>query len=329
MILSAKKVVIGMLLVAACALVASADAGAGSEADAAVQYMASIPPLAMIIGRLAEGRAQVGTLLAPGMSPHTYDPRPSDVVAVNRAEAVFYAGGELDQWVTGIGDANRIAVLPLVPDDSILMMEEHSHADMADSDHAHGHGHEHHHHHAGPEEHSGDAHAVADPHFWTSPSVVQSVLPALTEKLTELDPQGAATYEQNAVAFSEELLALEQEIADLLEPYRGGELILFHPSFQYFAADYGLEVSAVVQPVAGVEPSARYVVELIERIEHTEHCALFTEPQLPPDAADTIADATGMRVYELDPLGGTAELGSYVELITHNAEVIAQALSAD
>jgi len=155
----------------------------------APRYVASIAPLGMILSELCAGRAEVSVLLPPGASPHTYEPLPSDLRAVEHAEAFFYVDDVLDGWAADLGGNNTFAVGRLVPAELRLGLVAHDH-------HAHaqdGHGHEAPHK-TGDEPGYADKHGEADgtfdPHFWTSPRTVQAILPVLAAELARLDPAG-------------------------------------------------------------------------------------------------------------------------------------------
>ncbi|MBN2080872.1 zinc ABC transporter substrate-binding protein [bacterium] len=321
----------------ASAEVTADQPGAGD--GTAPQFVASIAPLGMILSELCAGRAEVSVLLPPGASPHTYEPLPSDLRAVEQARAFFYIADVLDGWAAELGTGNTFAVGALVPDELRLELTAHDHHTHAHDGHGHeesGHAppdHEH-----GAPGHDHEAHEPAhdhaagesmfDPHFWTSPRTVQAVLPQLAAELARLDPAGQAVYEANAARFVDELAALDTELAAQLDPLAGRQLLLFHPSIMYFMRDYRLELAAVIEPAPGKEPSARMIADLMNLARQLKLTAVFSEPQLPRGPAETIAAEAGLALFELDPLGGVADRETYAELLRYNAGVLTEALAA-
>jgi len=265
-------------------------------------YVATIPPLAAMLSEVVGERGDVTCLLSPGASPHTYEPKPSDIKMVEKATGFFFAQKSLDGWALSFQQANRIEAFELVPED---MRRE-----MTVSHHHNGH-------------HSGDS---PDGHFWTSPLTVKAALPELVDELARLDPAGAALYKANAESFAAELDVLHCEVADMLRPFAGEYLLLVHPSFLYFMADYGLELGGVVEPSPGKEPTPKSMLGLIEIARERDIEAIFTEPQLPEEPVQVLAEETGLPVYVLDPLGGAPGRATYEELILYNAETIVKAL---
>jgi zinc transport system substrate-binding protein len=279
-----------------------------------IRYVATIQPLAAILEQMTKGRGEVIRLLSPGSSPHTFDPRPSDAVRLERAIALVYAGPGLDkEWTAKMPAAHRIEMLHLVPEDYLLPMIAHEH------EHEHEHKHRKH-------RHRRHETSTADPHFWTDPLAVKAMLPALAEELSALDADGRAVYHENAGRFAAELDELHNRTAVILEPVRGRAVLLFHPSFQYLLKRYGLEMAGIIEPFPGREPSPRALHELIRKTRDLGIQAVFTEPQLSPRPAQVIAEAANLKLYELDPIGGIEGRRSYEELILYNARTLATAL---
>jgi zinc transport system substrate-binding protein len=296
------------------------SAVAGSQALAASQnqkigYVVTIQPLAAILEKVVEGRGEVIRLLAPGSSPHTFEPRPSDAVLLERARALFFAGPGLDkEWTAKIPAANRVEMLQLVPREHHLTMDDHNH-DHADHEQE-----------KKQTRRRNKEEKAVDPHFWTDPLTVKAMLPALVEELSKLDPEGGGIYQQNAGRFATELDQLHIRAAAILEPVKGRAVLLFHPSFLYLLNRYDLEFAGTIEPFPGREPSPRALHELIKKVRNHDIKAVFTEPQLSPRPAQVVAESAGLKLYELDPNGGIEGRRTYEELILYNARTLATAL---
>ncbi|MBI5093436.1 MAG: zinc ABC transporter substrate-binding protein [Candidatus Hydrogenedentes bacterium] len=283
---------------------------ATSAADAAParpHYVATVPPLAAILREIAGTRADITALLPVGVSEHTYQPRPSDARAAESANCLFYVSQAMDGWAAGLSTKKKVDVFALVPREFLLPDLE------------------------GPEERaehaSGNHHASAgDPHFWLDPLCVKAIVPALAASLAESDPEGRAEYEANAQHFLTQLDDLHRELTATLEPVRGRAVILFHPSFRYFLKRYGLGLAGVIELFPGKEPSPRYLQTLIAQVKSQGAKAVFTEPQLPPRPAEVVAEAAGVRLGVLDPVGGQKDRAAYGDLLRYNARVLSEAL---
>lgn len=270
--------------------------------------IASIAPVAMILAELGADCLTVNTLLPPGSSPHAYEPKPSAARRTQQALALVYVCEDLDGWAARLEAPHEILLMEMLPSDSLLPAICEYSAD----------------------DHSGhQGHAAMDAHFWTDPLLVRELLPKLVRQLELLDPGNAKQYRENAQRFSDELSALDERISSLLAGYRGRALLMQHPSFQYFAHRYDLELAGLIESAPGKEPSPAYLEQLVDLARERDVRAVFAERQLSAAAARAVAEAAGLPVYELDPLGGTSGNQTYAELLLYNARQLDLALGGE
>lgn len=301
---------IRITLIAIFLLSSSAIATTVAATETTCNYVASIHPLAAILRELTIGRANIDCFLAPGSSPHTFEPTPSDLKTIENAQAFFYVGPGLDEeWVRKIPLRQKVSMLNLVPPDKQLQMVD-----------KHGH-----HHHPGEEENQ-DEKKTIDPHFWTDPLTVKAMVPKLVAQLCAIDPAGKTAYTTNGEKFLQRLDQLDQELRNILKPLANEPLLLFHPSFNYLFSRYNLRSAGVVIEAPGREPSPKFLFMLVKRIKEEKIRALFTEPQLAAQPAQVLAESAGIPVYELDPIGGVSGRESYPGLLLYNGVTLAKAL---
>lgn len=281
-------------------LAGSGTALAGNDAGQEVQFVASIPPLAAILREVTGDRAQVTTLLPPGASPHTFQPKPSQAKILEKALAFFLAGPNLDkEWAGRLQARRQIEMVLLLPEEFRLAAQE---------DHDH--------------EKTGHVEVGIDSHFWTDPLAVRAMIPELVRQLGEMDPPGRKLYQANGLRFSAELTTLDQELARLLQTVQTQPFFMFHPSYQYLFKRYHLRLAGFIEPFPGREPSPKFLRDLTDRIKSTGATAIFSEVELPARPAEVLAEAAGVRLFKLDPLGGTPGLNRYVDLMRYNAMVL-------
>lgn len=278
--------------------------GCGDDAPAPSErplIVTTIPPFAAIAAPVVGERGAVTALLSAGDSPHTYEPKPSDVQRVEGATALLHGAPHFDEWAADLPAAHHVALLGLVP----MGYQRPAVADIRAS--------------------AADT-GVRDPHFWTDPLAVRALLPALTDTLCALDAEGCSTYAANADSLAAALVELDTELRALLDPVRDAPVMLAQPFFQYFMHRYGPEVVGVVEPQPANEPSPRALQTLVERARRMGVQAIFVQQQLPPRAAEAVAEGAGLPIVALDPLGGTDGRMAYRDLLLYNAQVIRDAL---
>ncbi len=278
-------------------------------------YVTTIHPFKAILEEVVGDRGEVYGILPPGTSPHTYELRPSDVRAVEVADALFYGSTSLDAWVLKFQNKKQIELIQLIPSDALIYFQEKDsdHVSHIQQDHA--------------EEATDHRHSAGvDPHFWTDPLTVKAMLPALVEKLCTLDPAACEQFQSNSNKFSRQLDSLHIELAAMLAPFQGSNVIISHPFFQYFFKRYGINLIGVVEAIPGKEPTPKQIKGYIEQVRQKHVKAIFDHIQLPDRAAKLVAEASGLKICHLDPLGGVAGRQSYDELLLYNAKLILEAL---
>jgi len=265
-----------------------------------VQVAASIHPVALLVRAVGGEQVAVRTLLPPGASPHGYEPTPSQVRDLSRAELLVTIGAGLDPWAERLraGVAEAMPALALSAHTALLASED------ADA-------------------------PGGDPHVWLDPVRVRDdLVPALVRSLSAVAPDRAAEFARRGEAFRAELTALDRDLAEGLAPYGDRAFVAFHASWTYFAARYHLRQVAVVEPIPGREPSARWMGEVIEAGRAGGARAVLIEPQFNPRIARTIAAQFGARVVTVDPLGaaGGAAGDTYADLLRFNLRAFREAL---
>ena len=282
-----------LLLVAAC----------GGEEPRSTEgrphFVTTIPPFEMILRPVVEGRGTTERLLAPGASPHTYDPAPSDLRATTRATALVYGAAALDGWAADLPASRRVALLDLLPADGRLPVDD-----------------------------SDTEGAAVDPHFWTDPQAVRQLLPVLADTLCAMDAPGCPTYRANADTFAAELAALDARLRSLVAPVRETPVFLARPFFRYFLRRYGPRLVGVVEPRPGTEPTPRQLHRLVRRARASGARAVLTQQALSGRAARAVAEPLALPLVPLDPLGGTAGRSTYADLLLANARILRDSLAA-
>lgn len=245
------------------------------EATAPLPVSASIPPHAWLVERIGGTDVQATAVLRPGESPATHQPTDAQVTAV-LASRVYFAAGvpfESGSWFGAVG--TRVPVVDLNRGIKLRHMAGHE-------GHAHG-----------------SVHG-ADPHVWLSPRRLAVQAATVAATLSELMPERAHVFDANLRTFGDSLDDLDRWLRATLEPFRGRAFMVFHPSWGYFADDYGLAQIAI--EIDGKAPTDEELTRLQARAAELEISVVYVQPQIAGRAAATIADSIGCAVVPLDPL---------------------------
>ena len=169
---------------------------------------------------------------------------------------------------------------------------------------------------------------LGNPHLWLNPRLAMRYVERIRDTLSALDPAGEPAYRANATRYLQALEDLDAEIRRTVATFRTRDVVVFHPAWAYFFAEYGLHIAAVVQEAPGKEPTPQDIAAVVETLRRTRAGALFAEPQLPPQAATVIAAEAGVPVLYLDPLGGVPGREGYLDLMRYNLNQLARALGS-
>ena len=140
-------------------------------------------------------------------------------------------------------------------------------------------------------------HDSGDPHFWLNPVLAIHYVEQIAEGLIQVDPANAEVYSANADQYTQELLALDQEITKELSqvPPEHRHLITFHDAYGYFVRKYGWELSAFV-PGHGGDVTPQAIVGVLNDIQEDGIPAVFSEPQFAEDVLQETAKTAGVAV---------------------------------
>ena len=145
----------------------------------------------------------------------------------------------------------------------------------------------------------------------------------LDADMEKADPAHAGLYRKNTDEYLDKLEALRRKMLNALAPYKGRSIITFHEAFPYFAQEFRLKDRGGGGKRAGKRAHARELADTVELVRKTPGAALFSEPQYPALAINTIARETDKKVYVLDPaVTGPDSDDAYIDIMEKNLEVL-------
>lgn len=166
-----------------------------------------------------------------------------------------------------------------------------------------------------------------NPHLWVSISNAITQVKNIGEQLSSLDPDNASKYKENTDTYTKKLEAERDKMHKALDGIKNRDIVTFHEAFPYFAKEFNLNIVGVIEREPGSEPSAKELVDTINKVKDLKVKALFAEPQYPTKAADAIAKETGSKVYTLDPaVSGPMDADAYINIMESNLKTLQEAL---
>ena len=279
-------------------------------AENKLSVFVSIAPQKYFVQQIGKDLVDVHVMVQPGADPHTYEPKPKQMVAISKAKLYFAVGIEFEEANLDKITATNPNLKVVHTDQGIdkIAMEAHHHHD---EEHAEEHGDSDHHeaeHDHEKDEHHGEAehdedhdeHAGLDPHIWLSPPLVKIQARTILGALNEIDPQHRSIYKANFKAFTAQIDQLDADLKKIFAGKTGMQFMVFHPSWGYFAHAYGLKQVPI--EIEGKNPKPAQLTALIQDARNEGVKVIFVQPQFSTQSADVVAREIGGQVAFADPL---------------------------
>jgi zinc transport system substrate-binding protein len=251
-----------------------------------INVFASILPQAYLVERIGGHYVSVEALLGENQDPHTFEPTPTQLGRLSKADIYFTIGIPFErQFIDKIREGRPNMVI--ISNDEgvpkrmmISYLHEHRGETMEDN---HGQGQE------------------PDPHIWLAPKNIERLARTITQTLMEAAPEQRNLFNSNLDEFLADLNTADKNATEILEPFEGRSFYVFHPAFGYFADAYGLQQKAV--EIEGKSPTPKQLHDLITRAREEQVKIILVQPQFDPKSAQSIAQAIGGIVIPMDPMG--------------------------
>ena len=270
--------VFSILFFAGCTHVDSSNLDNSDFEEDGQIFVATFYPIQEITEAIALGSAEVLVLVPVGVDPHTYDPTPTQIVSLSKADVFIVMGGSFENIEEKILDANpNIKMIDATRTLELIGEDEHDHG-------------------------QGDGDEGYDPHVWLSIHNMKIITKEIEEHLSEMYPQNLEIYSENAKMYLERLEELEEEFELGLSNCNNDKVIVNHKAFGYLAHEYGFEQVSVAWFSPESEPSPKAIQRVIDVANENNLSYVFSEGQLDTKTVQTIADDIGAEVLELNPL---------------------------
>jgi len=274
-------------------LFASLLAACGDDAQSGdTRVVASFYPFAYVAEQVGGTHVDVDNLTSPGVEPHDVELKPKQVGSVQTADLVVYQRGFQSAIDNAVDRADRAKadVIDVAP--------------LVPTD--------------------------QDPHTWLDPRTLVAVSQAVASRLSEADPDHAASYQANADRLEAQLVTLDEDFAAGLKTCRTRTIVTSHAAFGHLAERYDL----TQVPIAGIdptnEPTPSELAEISTLVRREKITTVFTEALVSPAIAETVARETGARTASLDPVEGLSDITgdeTYLTLMRRNLDELRKANS--
>ncbi|MCL6473762.1 MAG: metal ABC transporter substrate-binding protein [Firmicutes bacterium] len=285
---------------------------ASLPAAAQVRVVTTFTDLADIVKQIGGSHVKVSALARPQDDYHLVTPRPSMALDLSRARLFVRVGMDLDRWADDLLVAARNASILRgasgYVDCSVGVKKLEVPTGRVDPS-------------------MGDIHIYGNPHYLFDPANAKVAARNILEGLKRVDPANAQEYQRRYEAF---VLRVDEHLKrwqQVLAPYKGTPVVVYHKSLPYFLQRFGLQELATVEPKPGIPPSPGYLREVIARMKNAGCKVILIEHFRPRRFPDAIARETGAKVVVLPAAVGAEGTTDYFSMIDAMVSRIAAALA--
>ncbi len=281
--------------------------------QAKLNVVTTLTDFAVVAEAIGGDEIKVTSLATGTEDPHYVDARPSFIRTLNRADLLIEGGADLEVgWLPaltskarnrdilrgGKGRLNASFGIPIrdIPTQRLSRAQGH-------------------------------VHAKGNPHYMMSPANARIVAGNIAAIIKRLDPKIGTTVDSNLERFLNDVKKKEEEWAKRLAPYKGTKIVTYHSNFDYFAAQFGLNIVDTIEPKPGINPSPTDVQKLMQTMKAEGVKLILIEPIRSRRTPGKLAAQSNAKVVVLPFMAdGTKKSSTYIGWIDECVSLIESAL---
>lgn len=230
----------------------------------------TIIPQATFVEKVAKDKVEILTVIPKGSSPANYEPTPKQRVELENADLYFSIGVA--------SEANSI--LDIINSDKTKTI---SLSDEVSEQY--------------PPIYIGES---RDPHIWLSPKRVLIMIDIIERELSQLDSSNAEFYKENAAAYKKEIEDAIFKIEESLQESNDKFFLVYHPAYNYFGEDFGLQMLALEKN--GKELAPKSMIAVIDKAKSEGVKNIFYQAEIAKEKSISISQELGGEAVLLSPL---------------------------
>ncbi|MEP7300833.1 MAG: zinc ABC transporter substrate-binding protein [Caldimonas sp.] len=256
----------------------------GPLAHAALNVVACEPEWAALARELGGDRVNASSATSAAQDPHHVEARPSLIARMRGADLVVCTGMDLEVgWLPVlIKQSGNARLAPGAPayfeaGRQVAPIDVPARLDRGD----------------------GDVHAQGNPHIQLDPRNIATVATALAARLAQLDPGGAAAYQERLQSFQQRWGAATVRWEQQAQPLKGLVVVAHHKNMGYLWNWLGVREIATLEPKPGVEPSASHLAGLNALLARQPARLVVRAAYEDPRASQWLVDHANVRAVAL------------------------------
>ncbi len=284
-----------------------------SQAEAKkLKVITTLTDLASLTQEVGGDKVDIEALAKGYQDPHFVEPKPSFLLKLRNADVLILVGLDLEiGWLPplitqsgngkiqpggqGYLDASQFAQILEIPQGNVTRAE-------------------------------GDVHPLGNPHYWLDPDNGRRIAKGIAAKLSAMDPQDQAYFQQREQDFEKRLAEADKKWLAQMAPYRNRKVVTYHRSWPNFAKHFGLDVIGYIEPRPGIPPTPSHTIELVNQMKRENVKLELIEPYFDSKTPNSIAGMVNGKVVVLMPsVGGKPEITDYFKLFDYDIALLIKA----
>ena len=225
----------------------------------------TLHPYYSYVANIIQAKGEIVPLIPEGFNPHAFEPRAQDIKRINELTVLVLNDIGHDAFARKMIQASENKNIPIIQaNQGIPLLSS-----------------------MGLDENQRDG--VVNSHTFISISASMLQVNNIAKELGKIDPENAAFYRENARVYNKRLRQLRSDALSRVSSIKNPQLKIatVHGAYDYLLREFGLEVSAVVEPSHGIEPSPAQVKKVIDLMKRKGVNILFTEKDNPSPVSYT------------------------------------------
>ena len=260
--------------------------------------------LTEIAEQIGGDKVQVTGHVKVGIDPHDFEPKPTDLMIVAKADVILLSAKHMEGYVEKLKESTGTKGELVKVGDGFKSLKMESNDDLERD--------------------------VEDPHWWHSLANMGMAARGVRDAFIRARPNAAEAFRANAIDYLQRLDSLKKwagsELAKLPRDQR--KLVTSHDAFQYFAKENGFTVYAIEGISSSDQPSSKKVAQIIATVKAQGVKSIFSENIENPKVLVAITRETGAKLggkLFADGLGEN-DAATYAGMYRHNVMTIVKGL---
>ena len=296
-----------------CVAIAISLIASSAPAQSKLNVITTTEDLAAIAREVGGDRITVESIARGYQDPHFVEAKPSFILKLQKADVLVTIGRELEiGWLPPLIQQSRNAKVQVGANGYVDASGQAHILEIPQGQITRA---------------MGDVHPQGNPHYWLDPENGKVIGKEIAQKLSQLQPNDRAFFEQRLGDFVSRLTEAEKRWSSMMAPYKGTKVVTYHRSFPNFAERFGLDVVGYVEPRPGIPPSPQHTLDLINEMKRQNVKLVLVEPYFDLKTPNSIGRETGAEVLVMPPsVGGVKEVTDYFKLFDYDINLLIGAL---